>query len=81
MPYTGRKREEVLARIVEITDSSNIDSIEYDVETEHMVVTFSSNEMYSYRNVPPAVFGALVAADSVGAHFNRLKHKYPGKRI
>jgi KTSC domain len=81
MPFIGRKREGALARVVKITDSSNIDEVTYNHDNMLMTVTFAYGGVYAYRNVPPAVFGALVAADSVGTYFNTLKEKYPGVKM
>ena len=49
--------------------SSNITSIGYDTETQTLEVQFTSGAVYQYENVPPDVYQALMAADSIGSYF------------
>lgn len=79
--FIGKNGEEILARIVEITDSSNIRGVEYYPESVRMIVHFTNGDSYSYNGIGPAAFGALIAAESVGKHFNRMKHKYTGIKV
>lgn len=60
-------------RQVRIDDSSNIDRVEYDPINLLMKISFVTNRVYLYRNVPASVFGTIVAAKSPGEAFNKLK--------
>ncbi len=54
-------------------ESTNIESICYDPQTKEMMVQFKdTRDWYSYQNVIPSSFGALVSADSVGQVFHSL---------
>jgi hypothetical protein len=55
-----------------VSDSSTIDRMEFDPNTQHLLVTFNTGTRYIYQPVPNAVFGAIVGADSVGQRFNEL---------
>ncbi len=50
--------------------SSVIASVGYDPDAQVLEVRFHSGRTYRYFDVPPRVYGQLVAADSVGAYFN-----------
>jgi len=56
-------------RVVTITDSSNIDVIKYDPNTNNMTVSFLTGATYLYNPVNNVLFGSIVSADSVGAFF------------
>jgi hypothetical protein len=62
----------IFSRTVVVTDSSTIDRLEYDPNTQNLVVTFNTGTRYIYHPVANAVFGAIVGADSVGQRFNEL---------
>jgi len=69
-------------RTVTIYDSSQIRNVSYDITTKTMQIRFSNNTMYTYPNVAPSIFGALVSADSVGSYFARyIRHKYNGVKV
>jgi frataxin-like iron-binding protein CyaY len=69
-------------RVVTINDSSQIKNISYDLSSKTMQVKFSNGTMYMYVSVPPAVFGALVSAESVGSHFARhIRDAFPGTKV
>jgi hypothetical protein len=57
---------------VVVTDSSTIDRMEFDPNTQNLLVTFNTGSRYIYHPVSNAVFGAVVGADSVGQRFNEL---------
>ena len=52
-------------------DSSNIEAIGYDDETQELHVQFLSGGLYIYHNVPRHVFDALMNAPSKGSFLNR----------
>ena len=68
-------------RSVTVTDSSNIAFLEYDPKTHYLLVTFTNSDVYAYRNVDNALFGALVSADSVGKQFALFKDKHAGRKV
>lgn len=59
-------------------NSSNIDYIGYSLNDKLLVVTFKTAPglPYLYKDVPPALFDALMNADSVGSFFNKYIKKY-----
>jgi len=56
-------------RIVTVTDSSNIDVIKFDPNTNNMAISFLSGATYLYHPVTNALFGSIVSGDSVGVVF------------
>ena len=57
--------------------SSLIAAVGYDPETEELSVEFQKGDTYVYRDVPQAVFDALVGSLSVGQFFLRnVKNQY-----
>lgn len=56
-------------RLLKTNDSSHIDEVMYDVNTQTMYVKFVSGSMYRYAHVHPSVFGRMAAADSIGEEF------------
>jgi len=56
-------------RVVTISDSSNIDVIKFDPNTNNMTVSFLTGATYLYNPVSSALFGTIVSADSVGSIF------------
>ncbi len=65
-------------------ESSQIDKIGYDKETEKLRVQFKNGGFYDYSNVPPEVHRALMAASSVGSFFSTVIKKnssYPFVKV
>lgn len=56
-------------RVVTVTDSSNIDVIKFDPNTNNMAISFLSGATYLYNPVSSALFGTIVSGDSVGSVF------------
>ena len=52
-------------------DSSNIEAIGYDEDSQELYVQFLSGSCYIYHNVPLDVFEALMNAPSKGSFLNR----------
>lgn len=52
-------------------ESSMIQSVGYDEETEILQVVFNSGKAYQYHGVPKAVYDGLMAADSKGRYMNQ----------
>ena len=58
-------------------NSSCISSIGYSADHEVLDVEFRSGLVYRYFAVPPDAFASLLAASSVGTHFNRaIKNRF-----
>lgn len=53
-------------------ESSNLEALYYDRDTQTLVVAFLSGSLIGYRNVPLHHWNGLVAADSKGSYYNRL---------
>jgi hypothetical protein len=59
-------------------DSSAITSVDYEARARRLRVTFVNGRTYAYDRVPPAVYAALMSAESKGAFFNRrIRDAYP----
>ena len=52
-------------------DSSNIEAIGYDDNSQELHVQFLSGSCYVYYNVPREIFNNLMDAPSKGSYFNR----------
>jgi len=62
--------------------SSQIKLLEYDTETNILIVTFNQGKQYEYSDVSSEEFRKLIEADSIGRHFNLyFKGVYPYKQI
>lgn len=58
-------------------DSSNIEAVGYDPESQVMHVKFRSGDTYQYSGVPADEHQALMSAPSIGGHFHRrIKGRY-----
>ena len=62
-------------------DSSAVSFIYYDEVAAELHVEFTSGRAYVYFGVPRSVYEALLAAPSVGAHFNEhIRDRYRYRR-
>jgi hypothetical protein len=52
-------------------DSSNIEAVGYDDDTQELYVKFLSGGYYIYHDVPPGIFNELLYAPSKGSYMNR----------
>lgn len=52
-----------------VVDSSNIYSVEYDPDTENLLIEFKNNAIYLYKNVPSFVYDDLMESSSKGKYF------------
>lgn len=59
-------------------DSSNLDSVAYNLDSKLLFVVFKSNTKvrYVYNDFPMKEFVKLATAGSVGAHMNKIKNLY-----
>ena len=66
----------------EVTDSSTIKSLEYDFDSEKLVVEFKAGSKYLYRDVPENVAKEFFLAESKGKHFAaHIKDAYDTEKI
>jgi hypothetical protein len=62
--------------------SSNLDTAEYDDESEDLTITFQSGDRYLYRNVPAGEFRRLQHAISAGEYFYRnIRGRYGYEQV
>ena len=67
---------------MQFVDSSNIERIGYDANSNTLRVEFKSNRTYDYSNVPENVFNDLKNASSVGSYLAKnIKNSYPYTEI
>ena len=57
-------------------DSTAIEQVSYDKETQVLRIMFKRGAEYDYPNVPAYEFKALVSAPSVGKYYNANIKKY-----
>jgi len=61
--------------------STVIRSFEYEAARNELTVTFTTERVYVYSLVPPAVADAFRMASSKGAFFNQtIRDKYPYRK-
>lgn len=57
--------------------SSNLDWVKYDSETEQLTIGFKNAAVYRYDHVPAAVYDGLLTAASHGDYFgSHIKTAY-----
>lgn len=62
--------------------SSNVESVGYDAQSEIAYVRFLNGSLYIYKGVPQWAFDGLLNAPSVGSYLHRnYKNMYPYERI
>jgi len=62
--------------------SSNVDAVAYDLQSETAYVRFTNGSTYAYRGVPASEFENLRTAASVGSYLNSyFKNVYPYERM
>ncbi len=67
---------------MQCVDSSNIESIGYDLDLNILRIEFKSGGTYEYHNVPEGVFHELRLAPSVGTfHSQNIKNFYSYTKI
>lgn len=63
-------------------DSSAVNSVGYDGQTNVLEIEFTDGDTYRYFAVPASVHSAFLAADSLGAFFaRRIRHTYTGEKV
>jgi hypothetical protein len=67
--------------IIEHTESTMIDSSNYNPETNELIVTFKGGSAYSFKDVVTEDYKAMVEGESVGKAFNQYIRKYNGLKL
>lgn len=63
-------------------DSSNLNSVGYDADTETLEVEFRNGGVYQYFEVPPSTHQNLLDAPSLGSYFNsHIRNSYGQRRV
>lgn len=63
-------------------DSSSLASVGYSPAEEVLEVEFRNGSVYQYVRVPPAVFQALMTAESKGSYLNSaVREHYTHRKI
>ena len=63
-------------------ESSNIESVGYDPETQQLQVRFTNGSLYQYDDVPAEVHQDLMGSDSIGTQLHQaVKGTYPHTRL
>lgn len=63
----------------EFTNSSMLNSAEYNDETFELTVTFNNGKQYTYTDVIINTYQDLINAPSAGAYFNSHKSNFKAK--
>ncbi len=62
--------------------SSNLDSVDYDEESETLIIKFRNGGIYKYFGVPKNIYLNLINAPSKGKYFhNFIKDIYKYQKI
>ena len=56
---------------MQMVNSSNVESVGFDADTQELWVRFLSGDTYVYSNVDETTFSELLTAPSVGSYLNR----------
>ena len=79
MPNKPKKKLRFGPAHISIEDSTLVDRVYYDPETNTLDAVFKEGARYRYRGVTPKVFAKFVLAKSMGKFFNtniRTKYQY-----
>lgn len=65
-----------------VDNSSNIESIGYDLDTATLEIEFKNNSIYQYFDVPQNIFNDLMMAESKGQYLaQHIKGVYRYSRV
>ena len=63
-------------------ESSSLRSVGYDPRRQVLEVEFATGRRYQYLDVPPEAYEALMAAPSLGRHFNaHVRDRYEAVEV
>lgn len=80
--YSTRKLVDKLDIGMKPVDSSNIDSMGYNVEHSVLKVRFVNGGQYAYLDVPDNILTEATKADSIGKYFNaNVRNKFECVKI
>jgi hypothetical protein len=66
----------------QIVNSSNINSIGYDPDSNLLEVEFNDGGVYQYLSVPTSIYQAFISAGSYGTYFHKfIKEKFSYKKL
>lgn len=69
-------------KTVKFNESSFIQTVSWDENSESLLVEFNSKTTWVYFNVPEDTYREMMEAESVGSYFNKfIRDKYPSQRI
>jgi hypothetical protein len=68
-------------QIIQHTESSMIDSSNYNPETNELIVTFKGGSSYSFNGVVTEDYQAFSESESAGKAFNQYIRKYNGLKV
>lgn len=67
---------------MQFVDSSNIERIGYDPDSNTLRIEFKTSGTYDYHNVPESVFDEIKLASSVGRYYAaNVKHAYAYTKV
>lgn len=70
------------ALLTRSVESSNLDQLAYNPETQELFVQFKGGRVYSYSGVPTMIWNELLNASSHGSYFyHNIRKSYPYTRI
>src|SRR3546814_12263788 len=68
--------------------SSAVDRVDYTAESRTLDIWYTGGDRYSYFDVPPQVYSALLSPESIGSFVNerikphaRCEHEYRRRRL
>lgn len=63
-------------------ESSNIESVEYDINSKILITTFKTGSSYSYQEIEPETVCYLLFAGSVGGTFHdKIRKNNKGTKL
>jgi lysyl-tRNA synthetase class 2 len=67
---------------IKTQDSSHVESVAYEAETQDLYVEFNDGSMYRYKNVPESVWEELQSHGSKGRYVNIvLRRRFSYDRV
>lgn len=64
------KSEKIVGtKIITLVESSNFVSLEYDTQTENLIIQFKNGSKYEYEKVPHRTFTQMRLSESQGKFF------------
>ena len=68
--------------VIENVESSSVEALEYDSESQTLKVEFVGGSIYDYLEVPEDIFESLTESDSIGIYLNdNIKGTYTYEKL